>query len=597
MADSAPRPTQACVIEQIKRHRLTIVAVVVLALVATTLDVLTPLLFRFLIDRAIPARDPTQIATILLGMVALPLVASVLNFLEGRQRTQIGTSVTTALRQQALDHLLSARLLDLERGDTRTLFQRITRSCGKIGELFIADNLLPLIPRVIVLLGNIVAMIYASWRLALVTMVAVPLLFVFGQAFRKRVEQVDEPFIATIEAGAAMVQEILDGLRTIRAVNGQPREAERWRRWNEDYQRTLLASRALHEFWVANLSLLITNLVLAVVLGFGAFEIMDGRLTVGGLVAFVVYAPRALSAMQQLSRTQLSLATMRIEVAKLDELFAMPQERAGGDPLPMTIHRERGVAVAFDGVSFRYGRGDSGVSNLSFHINPGEFVGIVGPTGGGKSTFFDLLCGFYEPDSGRILIDDVALDQLSLASVRDAMGIVAQEPFLWNASLLDNLIYPRAASEEDAEVQAAVGSAQLASFVAALPDGLQTKVGESGNALSGGERQRIAIARAVLRRPRLLLLDEATSALDALTEQRLRDSLDSLRVGRTTIVIAHRLATIVHADRILVIDNGRLVEQGSPDELLKQQGLFHAFYQAQRLDRRHQGNEERAIKN
>lgn len=451
--------------------------------------------------------------------------------------------------------------------------------------MFVGDHLLPLIPRLIFFAGNVAAMFYASWRLGLVTMVAVPLLFLFGEAVKKHVEQLHHKFYGVLEAGESIVQESLAGLRTIRAVNGQQRETARYRRWNEQYWLTKLETDTFHNFWIYTLSLLITNLVLAIVLGFGAFEIIGNRLSLGGLVAFIVYAPRVLTALKELNRTHLSLSEVRVAAAKLDELFAMPLERSGGLILPATTHSEIGVKVVFDDVSFRYGRGDSGVSNLSFGIEPGEFVGIVGPSGGGKSTIFDLLIGFHEPDSGRILIDNVDKEQLSLVAIRETMGVVFQDTFLWNASLLENLVYPRDIAQDGPNVHWAVRSAQLEPFVAALPDGLQTNVGERGHTFSGGERQRVAIARAVLRNPRLLLLDEATSALDPITEEKLRNALESLRKGRTTIVIAHRLATIARADRIVVIDKGQVVEQGSPNDLLARQGLFHAFYQAQMLER------------
>jgi ABC-type multidrug transport system fused ATPase/permease subunit len=557
--------------------------VVLLSIVATTLDVLSPLLFRTLIDEAIPSRDTTLIIGTLFGMVFLPVLASGLGFLEGRQRSKVAISVTSTLRQQTFEHVLSTRIAYLGRFTSGELLHRITRGGGLVGDMFVGENLLPVIPRLIFLVGNVAAMFYASWRLGLVTLVAVPLLFLFGEAVKKRVEQLHHKLYGVLEAGESIVHESLAGLRTIRAVNGQPREVARWRLWNEQYWLTKLETDTFHSFWMNTLSLLITNLVLAIVLGFGAFEIIGNRLSLGGLVAFIVYAPRVLSALKELNRTHLSLSEVRVAAAKLDELFAMPLERSGGLLLPATTHSEMGVKVAFDDVSFRYGRGESGVSNLSFQINPGEFVGIVGPTGGGKSTIFDLLSGFIEPDSGRIQFDDVEMEQLSLVAIREATGVVFQDTFLWNASLLENLVYPRDVTQDGPDVHWAVRSAQLESFVAELPDGLQTKVGERGHTFSGGERQRVAIARAVLRNPRLLLLDEATSALDPITEEKLRNSLESLRKGRTMIVIAHRLATIARADRIVVIDKGQVVEQGPPSDLLKQHGLFYAFYQAQKL--------------
>jgi ABC-type multidrug transport system fused ATPase/permease subunit len=273
---------------------------------------------------------------------------------------------------------------------------------------------------------------------------------------------------------------------------------------------------------------------------------------------------------------------VRVAAAKLDEHFALPLERSGGALLRTTPQSDKGMKVVFDKVSFRYGRGDAGVSDLSFTIHSGEFVGVVGPSGGGKSTIFDLLIGMYEPDSGQVLLDGVDMQTLSLTALREALGVVFQDTFLWNTSLVENLAYPNDPSKVNMAVDWAVRAAQLDPFIASLPEGLQTTVGERGFSLSGGERQRIAIARAILRAPRLLLLDEATSALDPLTEASLRNSFEALRQGRTTVVIAHRMTTIAQADKIIVIDRGKVAEQGSPEELLERRGLLYAFCQAQK---------------
>lgn len=572
-------------LNQIQKHRSTIVLSLLLIIIATALDVLTPLLFRFLVDDAIPARDISQIAGVVAGMILLPILSSALSLLEGHQRSRIGTSVTQALRQQAFEHTLSIQINHLERRRSGELFQLLTRTCGEVGDVFFKDHLLPVVSRLFFLIGNIIAMFAISWRLATVTMLAVPLLFIFSRLVKQRVEKIDKQFISVLDAGANLVHETLAGLRMVRAFNGQQRQAAHWQNWGKQYWQSRLASSAFHDFWVNTLSSFLNNLVLAIVLGFSAFEILSNRLSIGTLVAFLVYAPRVLSALQLLSRTHLSVSTVRVAAAKLDEHFALPLERSGGGLLPTTPHSDKGTEVIFDNVSFRYGRGEAGVSALSFTIHPGEFVGVVGPSGGGKSTIFDLLIGMYEPDNGRILLNGADMQSLSLTAIRAGIGAVFQDTFLWNTSLIKNLAYPNDPSQVDTAVASAVHASQLDPFIAALPDGLQTTVGERGHTLSGGERQRIAIARAILRKPRLLLLDEATSALDPLTEANLRNSIESLRQGRTTIVIAHRMTTIAQADRIIVIDKGKLIEQGSPKDLLETRGLYYAFFQAQKADK------------
>lgn len=573
--------TYRITLNEIRQYRATIVLSIFLILVATVLDVLSPLLFRYLIDNAIGSRDIGLIASVIAGMVVLPFASSGLSILEGHQRSKIGTAVTQTLRQRAFEHTLSVQMRQLEQYDSGALFQRLTRSGGLVGDVLIGDNLLPLIPKVLFLVGNVVAMFITSWRLALATLLAVPLLFGAGWLVRRRVETLDERLYFLLESSSNMIHETLAGLRTIRAFNGRQREETRWQAWSQQYWQSKLASSALHGFLVYTLSSFLNNLVYAAVLGFGAYEIIGNRLSIGSLVAFLVYAPRVLAGLQQLSRTHLSIAEVRAAVAKLDEHFALPLERTDGRTLPIKPNRDQGMEVTFNDVSFAYGRGEAGIKNLSFAIEPGEFVGIVGPSGGGKSTIFDLLIGLYEPDSGQILLDGAEMRDLSLAAIRAEIGVVPQDTFLWNASLIENLTYPKEPTGLEAEVERVIHAAQLRPFIAALPDGLQTMVGERGLALSGGERQRMAIARALLRQPRLLLLDEATSALDPLTEVSLRDSFEALRNGRTTIVIAHRMTTVARADRIIVVDKGGVVESGAPQALLAQKGLYYAFHQAQ----------------
>ena len=329
------------------------------------------------------------------------------------------------------------------------------------------------------------------------------------------------------------------------------------------------------------------------VFAYGAFEIIQGRLTIGSLVAFIAYLPRAYAVLQALLGAHVNLQDARVNAEKVDALFALTPERTGDKVLSPGAATEKrrtesvsqplGVALAFHDVSFDYGRGDFGARELTFRAEPGEFVGIVGPSGGGKSTIIDLIMGFYTPRSGTISIDGIDLRHLSLASLRSQIGLVPQDLFLWNDSIDHNINYP-ARNDEVGNSAEAARAAQLDEFITGLPDGYRTIVGERGLTLSRGERQRLAIARALQQRPRLLLLDEATSALDALTEQKVRTAFDRARAGRTAIVVAHRLSTILNADRILVIDQGRIVETGSRNELLKLGGLFSDLYKAQSFD-------------
>ena len=414
------------------------------------------------------------------------------------------------------------------------------------------------------------------WRLSLLALLAFPLAYFLTRKTRGRAQSLYRDQSDLLEAGQSYLHEVFPGLRTIRASNAQSYEEGRWREWLTDHRNIKARVATFHELIRIVLPESINQIAAGLVFGYGAFEIIQGRLTIGSLVAFIAYLPRAYAVLQALLGTHVNLQEARINAEKVDDLFALPPEPSGdtllapGPPIEeedveMTS-QPVGASLAFQNVSFDYGRGDFGAQELSFSVEPGEFVGIVGPSGGGKSTIIDLIMGFYTPQSGKIMIDGIDLHELSLESLRSRIGLVSQDTFLWNATITENIPYP--GRDDAGRSRQAARAAQIDDFITGLPDAYETVAGERGMTLSGGERQRLAIARALLQRPRFLLLDEATSALDALTEQKVRVAIDKARTGRTAIVVAHRLTTILNADRILVIDQGRIVEMGSRSELL-----------------------------
>ncbi len=552
-----------------------------------------PLLFKHLLDTAIPAADVRLIGLLLVGMVAVPVLSAGFNSANHYLRAYIGEGVAQRLRQDLFDHLLFVRLADLEQFKTGEHIYRLTRSCGLIGEVYVGQHLLPLAMNAILLVGTLTAMTWLHWRLSLVALLAFPLSFLLTHKTRNYTQSLYRDLSNTLESGESYLNEFFPGLRTVRALNAQAHEKGRWREWLTAHRRIKATVSAFHEMIRIVLPESINYVVAGLIFAFGAFEIIQGRLTIGSLVAFAAYLPRAYAVLQTLLGTQVNLQEARINADKVDALFALTREPSGDRALPSdAVSDERrpasvapppGAALAFNNVSFDYGRGDFGARDLTFRVEPGEFVGIVGPSGGGKSTIIDLIMGFYTPRSGSIALDGIDLQELSLASLRSQIGLVSQDLFFWNDSISRNINYPR--PDEDAGVVSeAARAAQIDEFITGLPRDYRTVIGERGLTLSGGERQRLAIARALRKRPRLLLFDEATSALDALTELKVRTAFEQARAGRTAIVVAHRLSTILAADRILVIDQGRIVETGSREELLTLRGLFHDLYKAQSFD-------------
>ncbi len=635
------------VVKRQLRARLSLLAgIIALVVLGAGVSLVSPLLVKRLIDQAIPAKDIWLIVLLLVGIIGFPLLTMALGAAQNYLRASIGEAVSQSLRQALFNHLLYVRMKDLERIASGRIIRTLTKVCGEIGEVYVSNELLPMFTNAVLLLGTVGVMFYLNGRLLLVSLVAVPVCYLIAEWMRRYAERLDREFIRIREDGMNYLQDVIPGMRAVRAHVAAPYEAARWLEWLKVQWRIKAKSITFHNL-VLKLPLKLTEQVgLGLVYGYGAYEVINGRLSIGGLVAFILYTQRAYVAMEAILEGHVGAGQAKAAAERIDALLALPQEEAPpaapdttrawpqaaalagratadgargagraephlhtkaeasvpeagpaasvraepvevrADAGPAAAKRANlasgGAAIEFADVSFDYGRDGFGLEGVSFRAEPGAFIGVVGPSGGGKSTIIDLLLRFYEPHSGVIRVDGQDIAALPLASLRGMIGLVPQDVFLWNDTISANLVYP-ARDIPRARVVAAAQAAQLHDFVASLPDGYETLVGERGLALSGGERQRLALCRAMLAQPRILLLDEATSALDALTDQKVRAALETARRGRTAVVVAHRLVGVMRADTILVIDEGRLVQEGSPQALLAQPGLFQDLYQAQRL--------------
>ena len=634
------RTTYRVVTRQLRAHVHLIAGIIALVIVSTGVSLVSPLLVKRLIDDAISAQDVALIVLLLVGIIAFPLIAMALGAVQNYLRASIGEAVSQSLRQAVFNHILYVRMQDLERVASGRIIRTITKVCGEIGEVYVSNELLPMFTNAVLLLGTLGVMSFLNGRLLLVSLVAFPLSYLFARRMQRYAEALDGELHQSREHAMSYLQDVIPGIRTIRAHTAEPHEKARWLEWVKADWSIKAKSITFHNL-ARTLPLgLIQSVAVGLVYGYGAYEVINGRLSIGGLVAFIIYVPRAYIALEGILDGHISTGQAKAAAERIDSLLALPFEEnsnaaqdtaqtlartagqawQGADGVELGIRQMEqskqsstesslesdgsvhastgsartekkyagtdvgpgGAAIEFADISFDYGRDGFGLEDVSIRIEPGSFVGVVGPSGGGKSTVIDLLLRFYEPRSGAIRVDGTAIDTLPLTDLRGMIGLVPQDVFLWNDSIYANLVYPaREVSRE--RVIAAAKAAQLHDFVETLPEGYDTQVGERGLALSGGERQRLALCRAILEQPRILLLDEATSALDALTDRKVRDALETARQGRTTIVVAHRLVTIMHADRILVLDEGRLVQEGTPQELLAQPGLFQDLYEAQRL--------------
>ena len=626
---------------QLRAHLHLIAGIIALVIVSTGVSLVSPLLVKRLIDEAIPTKDVSLIAVLLVGIVVIPLITMTLGAVQNYLRAGIGQAVSKSLRQALFNRMLYVRMHELERITSGRIIHTITRVCGEIGEVYVSNELLPVFTNAVLLLGTLGVMFFLNSHLLVASLVAVPFFYLFAHRMRKYAESLDREYIQIREQGVNYLQDAIPGMRTVRTHTAAPYEAARWLEWLKLHWRNKAKSITFHNL-VLTLPLdLMQNVGVGLVYGYGAYEVVNGRLGIGGLVAFIMLVQRAYVALEVILSGHINTGRAKAAAERIDSLLALPQEdtpcTAQDADLGLSLATVRaeqatshsasgrgqlnslakpdlktddeasvrtstgsartdvnraataqnaispsGVALEFSDVSFDYGREGFGLEGVSFRVEPGAFVGIVGPSGGGKSTVIDLLLRFYEPHSGVIHVDGEDISSLPLPHLRGMIGLVPQDVFIWNDSMFANLVYPPR-EELRERVIAAAKAVELHDFVESLPEGYDTHVGERGLALSGGERQRLALCRAILEQPRILLLDEATSALDALTDQKVRAALETARRGRTTMVVAHRLVTVMQADRILVIDEGRLVQADAPQTLLAQPGLFRDLYEAQKL--------------
>ncbi len=546
--------------------------VLVLSLTGTALSLVLPWLSKALVDDALLARDVSALLRIVALFAGLTLASFLLNVASGLRYTRISAEILFDMRLALYRHLqrLSPRFWA-----AMPLGQIVSRINSDIGEIqrVIAEVALAWIGNIVFLTGTVVLLAVLDLRLFLVSLVVLPPAIWALVRYRRRLEG-EVAVLRERSAGiGTFLIETLQGVRLVVGANAQEREATRFRAHNDGFIDALMSMRRL-TYLSGGLPGLLLSAGSAIVFLYGGARVIDGSLTMGTLVAFIAYQMRLLGPVQGLMGLYASLATARVSLRRVNELLDVRAEVVETDdaaPLPAA----RGHLTLED-ASFSFGRG-AVLRGVSLDIRPGEIVAIAGSSGGGKSTIADLLARQLDPDAGRVLLDGHDLRALRLEDVRRHVAVVEQEPFVMNASLRENVRYARP-DATDAEIEAACRAAGLADLIERLPDGLETHVGERGRALSAGERQRLAIARAFLADPVVLVLDEATGALDAPTEAQVIRGYEAVMRGRTTIVITHRAALALRADRVVVLEDGRIVEDGPAAELLERAGALRTLF-------------------
>lgn len=589
----------------------------VLILVGTGLALVTPLIVRSLIDTVIPAGDIHKLLLLAGALLALPIAIGVINIFQRRLSAQVGEGVIYDLRIALYSGLQRMSLRFFTNTKVGELMSRLNNDV--VGaQNAISRTLVEIVTNIIQVTASLIVMFSLDWRLTTISVLIFPLFLLAIRKLSNRLRDiVRQQLVANAQMNAMMNETLnIGGALLVKLFGRKDLEVERFgsraiQVRNAGIDRTMVGSVFM------GIIGLVTAVGTALVYGFGGYFVIRGQMTVGLIVAFGSYLAGLYSAFQALANAPVDFATSVVSFERVFEVIDLPTEIAE-KANPINLQTVKGEIV-FDDVTFCYQKGDehflsdvrrygsmdsvaavfsgedadthaeenhqsqargNALEHVSFRVAPGQLTALVGPSGAGKTTLTYLIPRLYDPSSGRILLDGHDLRDVTLDSLSAQIGMVTQETYLFHDTIRTNLLYSKLDASQE-ELNRACQAANIHHFISDLPNGYDTVVGERGYRLSGGEKQRIALARVLLKDPRILVLDEATSSLDSESEALIQEALQRVMSNRTSIVIAHRLSTILAADQILVIDRGGVVERGTHQELLAQKGLYAQLYKKQ----------------
>ena len=564
------------ILSYIKPYMHRLLFAMVCTIMAAAGNLYIPWIIKDMIDEVLADKNGTMLNWIAASIIAIFIVRGLFWYGQNYLMSYVGQSVIIDIRAAVFKKLQRLSVSFYDKNKTGTIMSYVTNDVNALQSAMV-ENTIEMITEGFILIGSVVAMIYLDWRLTLFTVCTFPVVLWFMEFFGKKIRKTGGRIQECTADITSVLQESVASARVIKSFVREDYEVDRFDVENKANFRANMKNAQLMATLTPVVEL-VAAIGVTMIIWYGGNNVINGTITAGSLVAFLTYAVNISNPIKRLTRVIGNIQKALAAAQRVFMIIDMPEEIAesrDAKQLP-----EVSGKVEFQNVSFAYNDKGNVITDLSFSVKPGEVIAIVGPSGAGKSTIANLLPRFYDVNKGDIKIDGHSVREVTLDSLREQVGIVPQETMLFNGSVYNNILYGRLDATKE-EIEAAAKAANAHDFIMQLTDGYETKLGDVGVNLSGGQRQRIAIARAILKNPRILILDEATSALDTESERVVQEALDRLMVGRTSFVIAHRLSTVKNADKILVLEKGNLVESGTHDELLALDGLYAHLYKIQ----------------